>query len=72
MLAQLKFTCVGCNGEIGYNEAQKHHDSCCPDKTSKNMILTKTSNISKLKRLKPEEMNKLKNKGNEVIYISGN
>ena len=72
LLSQLKFTCVGCNGEIEYNKAQMHHDSCCPDKTSKDMILTKTSNISKLRRLKPEEISKLKKEGNEVIYITSN
>ena len=34
ILSQLKFRCIGCGNEISYDEAQKHHDTCCPDKIS--------------------------------------
>ena len=66
LLSQLKFICVGCFKEIGYDEAQKHHDSCCPDKTSENMK-KKTPYVSKIKKLTPEEVALYKKEGNETI-----
>jgi len=72
ILSKLKFTCVGCEKEIGYDEAQKHHDSCCPGKTSEKMNSNKTPNGGKLRRLKSEEVNKLKKEGNDITYITGN
>ena len=88
ILSALKFTCVGCSKEIKYDEAQKHHDSCCPDKTSKDMKKTETQTEtqnenqtetptqtpkeSKLKKLKKEEIEELKKQGKEVLYITGN
>ena len=34
ILSQLKFRCIGCSKEILYDEAQRHHEICCPDKNS--------------------------------------
>ena len=72
LLPQLKFNCVGCGKEIQYDEAQKHHDSCCPGKTSKNMDKSKFSKKVTIEKLTPEEVSKLKKKGAKVKYITGN
>jgi hypothetical protein len=72
MLSSLKFICVGCGKDITYNEAQKHHDSCCPGKTSKDMKINKTPKESRIKKLDSEEMSKLKKKGKKIEYITGN
>jgi hypothetical protein len=45
ILSKLYFCCVGCGKEIPYDEAEKHHISCCPDKTSSN--LKKEKNLKK-------------------------
>ena len=71
ILSKLKFICVGCKKEIGYDEAQKHHDSCCPDKTSKNMDSNKTPDKPKIRKLQSEEVDKLKKKGKEITYMTG-
>ena len=34
ILSQLKFRCIGCGKDIFYDEAQKHHDICCPNRNS--------------------------------------
>ena len=62
ILKKLKFICSGCNKEIGYNEAEIHHISCCPDKTSADKKL-------KMKKLMPEEVEKFRKEGLEIIYI---
>ena len=72
LLSQLKFICVGCGIEIQYNEAQKHHDSCCPDMTSKSMNFNNISRKPKIKRLKIEEMSNFQRKGDNITYITGN
>ena len=71
ILSKLKFICVGCEKEIGYDEAQKHHDSCCPGKTSKKVDSNKTPKKAKIRRLQSEEVEKLKKEGNEITYITG-
>ena len=70
ILSKLKFTCVGCNKEIDYNNAENHHELCCPGKTSSDMIKTQITK-SKFKKLTADEINELKNKGEEMIYITG-
>ena len=68
ILTKLKFVCVGCNEEIGYDEAEKHHNSCCPDKTSADMV-DKNEGLTnmKLKRLTSEEIEEFRKNGEEVI-----
>ena len=68
LLSPIIFTCVGCGKEIRYDEAQKHHDSCCPGKTSKIMDKSK---FSKIKILTSEEVRKLRKKGKKMKYITG-
>ena len=70
ILSKLQFTCVGCGLEIPYLEAEKHHISCCPDKTSKDMNSHQTPKGPRLKKLKSEEVNNLKKEGNEVTYLT--
>ena len=65
-LSKLKFICVGCHKEIEYNNTESHHNSCCPDKTSADFV----KNKSKLKKIKPEDVAKLKKKGNQITYIT--
>ena len=66
ILSQLKFICVGCGEEKGYDEAEKHHDSCCPGKTAEDMNSNSTPNGAKLKRLNSEEVAQY-NKDNKKI-----
>lgn len=67
ILSKLKFFCVGCQAEITYDKAESHHNSCCPGKTSSGFV----KNKSKIKRLSSEEVNKLKQQGSELTYITG-
>ena len=73
ILFKLKITCVGCGKEINYNEAQQHHDSCCPHKTSADMNIKKMRKIPeiKIKKLTNEEADKYVKEGNTMTYISG-
>ena len=67
ILSKLKFFCVGCQAEITYDKAESHHNSCCPEKTSSGFV----KNKSKIKRLSSEEVNKYKQQGSELTYITG-
>ena len=80
ILSILKFICVGCEKEILYEEAENHHNLCCPDKTSLNMdkpvkkekqISQVTPKESKMKKISPEESAQLVKKGQEMVYITG-
>ena len=70
ILSKLKFICVGCENEIPYGEAEKHHNSCCPDKTLNGKISKKKSEL-KMKKISAKEVDKLRKKGNKITYISG-
>ena len=89
ILLKLKFNCVGCGKEILYNEAESHHESCCPGKTSTNLKEIKekkeksetkeiketkkaTKKPPNIKKINPEEIEKLKKQGKEVNYITSN
>ena len=52
ILSKLYFSCVGCGKEIPYDEAEKHHTSCCPNKTSSNLKKKSTSKIIRYKKIK--------------------
>ena len=69
ILSKLKFYCVGCNKEIEYNNAEEHHNSCCPGKTPSNMI--KSENEKKIfQKLTPQEAQKFIKDGREVTFIA--
>ena len=68
ILSKLKFICVGCGNEIQYDEAEKHHKSCCPDKTSSN---TKIPKRPKIRKIESNEIDKYKKEGEEIEYITG-
>ena len=68
ILSKLKFFCVGCEAQIVYSEAERHHESCCPGKTSNGMNF---KNKIKIKKLTLKEIEKLRKQGKEVAYISG-
>ena len=70
ILSKLKFICLGCEIEIPYNEAEMHHNSCCPNQTSHGKISKKKS-IMKMKRLRPTEVEQLRKQGKDIVYISG-
>ena len=70
ILSKLKFKCVGCSNKIPYDEILKHHESCCPDKKTSDMV-TPTPNPSKIKRVSTEEIDALKEEGKELTYITG-
>ena len=80
ILSKLKFSCVGYGKEILYNDAEKHHESCCPGKTSSNLKekkeIKKIKKINRkppnIKRIKPEEVEALKQKGKDINYITSN
>ena len=72
LLSQLKFICVGCEKEIKYDDAEKHHESCCPGKTSKKTNSTETLIETRIKRLKSEEMKNLKKQGIDYTSLNSN
>ena len=67
ILSKLKFRCVGCGEEIEYDNAEKHHESCCPGVNFDN-----STKIPRLKRLNSTQTNKLKKEGKEMTYITSN
>ena len=69
ILSKLKFFCVYCEAQILYSEAEKHHEACCPSKTSDGKNF---KNKVTMKKLSPEEIDKLTEVGNEVaiVYIT--
>ena len=69
ILSQLKFYCVGCGKELAYNEAENHHNSCCPNKTSADMDKSKKKKKFDLIKLSPDEVKKLTDKGKELTNI---
>ena len=70
ILSKLKFICVGCENEILYEEAENHHNLCCPDKTSENPSLQKIKNKNLIKKLTPEEFDIFKKQNFEIFYIT--
>ena len=70
ILSKLKFICVGCQEEISYEEAEKHHDSCCPGKTSDDMESNDTPSGAKIKRLKSEEVSLYNKDGKKIPRIT--
>ena len=73
ILVKLKFICVGCRKEIQYNEAQKHHETCCPNKTSSNINMNHLRKIPeiKIKKVSNNEIDKYLKDGNTMTYITG-
>ena len=70
ILSKLKFKCQKCQNEIYYDEVMKHQDNnCTPNNNLLSINNTKVKQ-SKLKKLSLEEVDKLKKKGNDIIYIS--
>ena len=67
ILSHFRFICVGCEGEIKYDEAENHHNICCPGKTSKDFIKKQI----KIKKLNSEEANILSENGNEFTFLTG-
>ena len=75
ILSKLKFGCDKCGQEILYDDAEKHHNSCQGEKSSKpikNIKVGNTPDISKVKKLTPDEVSKMVEKGKEMIYMNGN
>ena len=68
ILFKLKFYCVGCDKELAYNEAECHHNSCCPNKTSIYMADKKNKKLT-IKKLLPDEVQKLIKKGENIDEI---
>jgi carboxypeptidase C (cathepsin A) len=66
ILSKFKFICVGCENEIEYNNAENHHNTCCPGKTSAGFV----KNQVKIKKLTSEEVDKLRKEGNQITYIT--
>ena len=63
ILSKLVFKCVGCLKDINYNEAEKHHNSCCHYEIS-------NFNRKKMQKISMEELEVLKKKGNKINYIT--
>ena len=76
ILSKLKFKCEGCDNEIPYEEAEKHHESCCGEKKISNIkkpinsTNPETPKNSKIKKITPEESAKLVKKRKEMTYIT--
>ena len=74
ILSKLKFKCCKCEQGILYYDAEKHHNLCQGIKSTETNKVTKagiTLDISKVKKLTPEEADKLVKEGNEMVYITG-
>ena len=72
ILSKFKFMCPNCGQDILYNDVEKHPNSCPGKKSSEKNRAIKVGNtpdISKLKKLDSEEINKMVKEGKEVIYM---
>ncbi len=58
ILSNLKFKCIYCEGEIEYNNVEKHHNSC------------KIQRKKKLKQIPKNTVQKLKIKQEDIEYIT--
>ena len=65
IISKFKFRCVICGEEILYDDTENHHDSCSGKKTTK----INPENIN-MKKLSPEETEKYKKEGKEMVYIT--
>ena len=65
ILSKLKFKCIGCGNEIMYDNCEKHHSSCCPNK-SINFEQNPRKN-TKLKKITKEEIKKLSDNGKDIL-----
>jgi hypothetical protein len=76
ILSKLKFKCLECGEKIPYDEAEKHHNYDCKGKKVSNEDVKKSNAMAgnipvvKIKRLTPEEVEKLKKKGIDLNYIT--
>ena len=80
ILSTLKFKCKECGKNIYYDDAKKHHDSCCPDTISNDIniiwdyVTPTPSNETKkpqIEKIGKEEIEQLKKEGKEIIHITG-
>ncbi len=72
ILTKLHFKCEECGNLIKYDEAQKHHNSCSPDKISSNLNKNTNNNKAcKFQKISKNEMTILQKKGNDITYITG-
>ena len=78
ILSKLKFKCKGCDNPIEYDNVRKHYSTCCPDKIpvekEENNKLEENNNTqkkSKFEKISRDEIEILKNKGNDITYITG-
>ena len=67
ILSKLKFYCPGCEGIVSYDEAENHHNLCCPNISE---ILNFKKKLPKIKKLNSEEVNELRKKGVGITYMT--
>ena len=66
ILSKLKFRCLGCQKEIYYNDAESHHNSCCPDKKISKLKNVSFEEISNMKQSHFNNLRTIKGKKNKV------
>ena len=77
ILSKLKFKCEACGNIIKYDESKNHLKSCYPDNnfeeenTIENQTQTQSIRATKFAKISKDEIEKLKNEGKEVNYITG-
>ena len=71
ILSKLSFKCKACGKIYNYDGAISHLKKCYPDKKFPEEKKENLKSKSKFEKLTREEVEKLKNDGNEVTYITG-
>ena len=72
ILSRLKFKCQNCETIINYDNIQKHYGSCKKNNKEKSKSESiETPLGSKLTKISIEEIEKFKQEGNEITFITG-
>ena len=68
ILTILKFKCLKCGEQIGYFDAKNHHNICCPEQISSEVMQNEP--ILKMEKISIEEVDSLRRKGVKIKIIT--
>ena len=73
ILSRLQFKCKKCGSSISYDDMQKHYENCNPEKHYKKEEYTMETPMGrKLEKLSIDQVDKFRQKGNDITFITGN
>ena len=73
ILSILKFKCLKCGSQILYFDAKNHHNICCPEQISSELMESEQDNeiiLQKMEKISFEEVESLKRKGIKLKILT--